>query len=108
MADTIKRNYEEYYNNDMSGIIDDPLCHTDNEWEVAYDNVQHPKHYNSHPSGIECKDITKWMGFCLGNVIKYVWRADLKDNAIEDLEKAREYLDIEIDKRKKHKDIENE
>jgi hypothetical protein len=38
------------------------------------------------------------MGFVLGNVIKYVWRADMK-NGIEDLKKARWYLDREIERR---------
>jgi len=40
------------------------------------------------------------MSFCLGNAIKYLWRADLK-NGIEDLEKARWYITREIDKRTK-------
>jgi len=57
-----------------------------------------PKHYTSHPSGIECIQITEHMGFVLGNVIKYVWRADMK-NGIEDLKKARWYLDREIERR---------
>jgi hypothetical protein len=38
------------------------------------------------------------MNFSLGNAIKYIWRAGLKNNAIEDLEKARWYLDREIEK----------
>ena len=63
------------------------------------DPVSHPKHYTSHPSGIECIQITEHMGFCTGNAIKYIWRADLKDNAIEDLQKARWYIDKEISKR---------
>jgi ribosomal protein S26 len=62
-------------------------------------NVDHPKHYNEHPSGIECIEIIRHMNFNLGNVIKYVWRADLKNNAIEDLEKAMFYLQDEITKR---------
>lgn len=41
------------------------------------------------------------MGFCLGNAIKYIWRADLKSDAIEDLRKARWYIDREIEKRLK-------
>jgi hypothetical protein len=41
------------------------------------------------------------MGFCLGNAIKYIWRADLKQNAIEDLEKAVWYIEREIKLRKK-------
>jgi hypothetical protein len=59
-------------------------------------HVEHPKHYNQHPSGIECIEVVGHMGFCLGNVIKYVWRADLKGRSIEDLKKARFYLDWEI------------
>lgn len=63
------------------------------------DPVNHPPHYKSHPSGIECIQITEHMSFCLGNAIKYIWRADLKNDAIEDLKKARWYLDREIQKR---------
>lgn len=63
------------------------------------DAVNHPKHYTNHPSGIECIQITEHMGFNLGNVIKYVWRADLKGSSLEDLRKARWYLDREIGKR---------
>lgn len=63
------------------------------------DNIEHPKHYMSHPSGIECIQITRHMGFSLGNAIKYIWRADLKNDAIEDLKKAVWYLRGEIKKR---------
>jgi hypothetical protein len=62
--------------------------------------VEHPSHYNEHPSGVECLDIIRHMNFNLGNVIKYVWRADLKEDAIQDLEKALFYLKDEIEKRK--------
>ena len=64
------------------------------------DNIEHPKHYTSHPSGIECIQITRHMGFNLGNAVKYIWRADLKNDALEDLEKAVWYLMDEIKKRK--------
>lgn len=64
--------------------------------KVAHDPVNHPKHYTSHPSGIECIQITRHMGFNLGNALKYVWRADLKENAIEDLNKAVWYIQDEI------------
>ena len=63
------------------------------------DNVNHPPHYKSHPSGIECIQVTEHMGFCLGNAMKYIWRADEKGNAIEDLEKARWYIEREIERR---------
>jgi len=59
------------------------------------DPVNHPKHYTQHPSGVECIQITEHYNFCRGNAIKYIWRADLK-NGIEDIKKARWYLDREI------------
>jgi len=61
------------------------------------DLVNHPPHYSAHPSGVECITVTEHMGFCLGNAVKYIWRAGLKsDDATEDLRKARWYLDREI------------
>ncbi len=69
------------------------------EMTEAHDPVNHPRHYTAHPSGIECIQITEHMGFTLGNAVKYIWRADLKADAVEDLKKARWYLDREIAKR---------
>lgn len=63
-----------------------------------HDPVNHPKHYTSHPSGIECIQVTRHMGFNIGNVIKYLWRTDHK-NGLEDLKKAKWYLDDEIKRR---------
>ena len=60
------------------------------------DPVNHPKHYTEHPSGVECIEITEHMNFCVGNAIKYLWRAGLKGEQIEDLRKARWYIDREI------------
>ena len=65
------------------------------------DPVKHPAHYTSHKSGIECIQVTEHMNFNLGNAIKYIWRADLKGNALEDLEKAKFYIDREIALRSK-------
>jgi hypothetical protein len=63
------------------------------------DEVNHPKHYNSHPSGVECITIVEHMTFCLGNAVKYIWRAGLKSpDAIQELEKARFYIDREIER----------
>ena len=70
------------------------------------DPVRHPQHYTSHPSGVECLDIVRHMGFNLGNAIKYIWRADLKGAAIQDLEKARFYIDDEIRRRTLANDVE--
>ena len=64
--------------------------------------VNHPKHYVSHPSGIECIQVTEHMNFCLGNAIKYIWRADLKGKDIQDLEKAVWYIQREIQRRTKN------
>ena len=66
------------------------------------DPINHPPHYNEHPSGIECIEVTEHLSFCVGNAIKYLWRADLKhDDAIEDLKKAAWYINREIERRKK-------
>lgn len=64
----------------------------------AHDPVSHPRHYTSHPSGVECIDIVEYMNFCRGNAMKYLWRAGLKDDSdtLTDLKKARWYLDREI------------
>lgn len=63
------------------------------------DPVNRPAHYTSHPSGVECIQITEHMSFCLGNTIKYIWRAGLKkEDPVEDLRKARYYLDREIER----------
>lgn len=64
---------------------------------MTHDPVNSPKHYTEHPSGVECIQVTEHMNFCLGNAVKYIWRAGLKgDNAVEDLRKARWYLDREL------------
>ena len=63
--------------------------------------VDHPKHYTTHPSGIEAIQVTEHMGFNLGNAVKYIWRCDLKKDAIEDLKKALWYINREIQKREK-------
>jgi len=64
-----------------------------------HDPVNHPSHYTGHPSGVECITITEHFNFCLGNAIKYIWRAGEKGDALEDLKKARWYLDREIQRR---------
>jgi|TARA_R110000796_G_scaffold45156_3_gene109481 hypothetical protein len=62
------------------------------------DLVNHPSHYTSHPSGIEAIEVTRHMNFNLGNAVKYVWRADLKGNSLQDLQKARFYINDEIER----------
>lgn len=77
-------------------------------WHIEYahqgppDNgnqdVNHPTHYTSDPSGIECIQITRWRNFNIGNAFKYLWRAGLKDTdtTIQDLQKAVWYIRDEI------------
>jgi hypothetical protein len=75
------------------------------------DNVNNPKHYTQHPSGVECIEITRHHDFCTGNAIKYLWRAGLKkdpsmtdiEKEIEDLEKAVWYINDKIKQMKNKK-----
>jgi len=75
---------------------------------VTVDYVNHPPHYTVGAARcsdcnkpIECIDVSRHYNFNIGNAIKYIWRCDLKANAIEDLEKAIWYLKDEIAQRKK-------
>ena len=82
------------------GLIHKDDCSYRKEFKsLPVDPVNHPPHYTAHPSGVECITITEHMGFNLGNAVKYIWRADLKHDAVEDLKKARWYLDREIARR---------
>lgn len=71
------------------------------------DPVNNPKHYTSSPARcecgrqIECIQITEHMSFPVGSATKYLWRADLKDDPIEDLKKAAWYINREIARRQK-------
>lgn len=76
----------------------------DTESPLSGNTVQHPTHYTSHPSGIECIEITKYYDFCIGSAIKYLWRAGLKteegksnkEKEIEDLKKAITFIQFKI------------
>lgn len=71
-----------------------------------HDPVNKPSHYCSHPSGIEAIQVTEHMNFCIGNAIKYLWRAGLKTEdgldakmkQIQDMEKAIWYIEREIER----------
>lgn len=73
------------------------------------DKVNSPKHYTSHPSGIECIQITEHYNFCIGNAMKYIWRLGLKEEQgydavekqIEDAKKAIWYINRHIDRLQK-------
>jgi hypothetical protein len=68
------------------------------EHHAEFSAVNHPLHYTSHPSGVECIQITEHFNFCIGNAIKYLWRAGLKGEALEDLRKAAWYINREINR----------
>lgn len=62
-----------------------------------YDTVNRPKHYAEGREYEPIDVINDWeLGFNLGNTVKYISRAGRKNNAIEDLEKAKFYLEYEI------------
>lgn len=66
---------------------------------VTKETVNHPRHYNDHPSGIECIAIIEHFALNIGTAVKYLWRAGLKSpDAIEDLKKARWYVQREIER----------
>lgn len=88
----------EDQNDVIAEVTDDA---TSDPQQVEADDVNHPKHYTSHPSGVECITITECFNFNTGNAIKYLWRAGLKtDDPIADLEKAAWYVAREIQRLK--------
>lgn len=108
--------FEEYYpemkdTNEwehVRGLTTAVLNTHDNLWNLTQhdvkpleikDVVNHPSHYTSHPSGVECIEITEHYNFCIGNAIKYLWRSGLKEgnSNIQDLKKAMWYIQREID-----------
>jgi hypothetical protein len=84
----------------VSGVVD--VSEDVDFKDEPYDFIN-PAHYKSHPSGIECKDVVQWMSFNIGTAIKHLWRIGLKPGTsdIQELEKARTYLQFEIDRLKK-------
>lgn len=86
-----------------------PPIKEEDKWNIKHDAVNHPKHYTSHPSGVECIEITRHYCFSIGNAIKYLWRAGLKaeqgmedkQKEIQDLEKAIWYINDRIKQLKK-------
>jgi Protein of unknwon function (DUF3310) len=64
--------------------------------------VNHPTHYNDHPSGVEAIDIIEEFPFNIGTAIKYLWRCGLKEAPMRELKKARWYVEREIQRRERH------
>jgi hypothetical protein len=83
---------------DINGSIANPPEQEVNDLARFKDAIN-PPHYKEHPSGVECIQITEHMGFCLGNAVKYIWRAGLKESdRRQDLEKAIWYIQRELRK----------
>lgn len=68
---------------------------------ARHDAVNHPRHYTSHPSGIEAIVVVEHMTFNIGNAVKYLWRAGHKGDHLEDLKKAQWYVAREIERLEK-------
>ncbi|WP_274911782.1 DUF3310 domain-containing protein [Streptomyces sp. WZ-12] len=93
--------YEVEFYNAVGG---NTICFTEGELELNYpelpeepEAVEHPSHYTSHPSGIECKEIVGHFPFFIGSAIKYLWRAGLKTaDPTQDLEKAMKNVEFEL------------
>lgn len=89
---------------DLRDRVFNSLTDTKEEDNKEHDAVNHPKHYTSHVSGVECIEITRHYNFDIGNAIKYLWRAGLKkeqglsdvEKEIEDCKKAIWYINDHI------------
>lgn len=105
LINDIKELRDSVFNAITDAKSKEPLAGTmQEEYDKQHNNVNHPKHYNSHPSGIECIEITRHYTFDIGNAIKYLWRAGLKkeqglsdkEKEIEDCKKAIWYINDHI------------
>lgn len=92
---TVTSNVTDTETTAMTMYAQAPLTKFDDPKYAFKETVDHPKHYNSHPSGIECIDVIEHMPFNLGSAVKYIWRLGFKGAAIEQIEKAIWYLERE-------------
>lgn len=97
-ADEMSRRGTRLDAEDFSDFVEMARQAAENQTTAAEDTYTPvtPKHYRSHPSGIECIQVTEHMDFLKGNAFKYIWRAGEKGDEIEDLEKAIWYLQRRI------------
>jgi hypothetical protein len=73
-------------------LTEDATVITDN----MLDDAINPSHYKSHPSGVQCIDISKHLSGCLAQAFQYVWQCGQKDNPIQDLDKAIWFIRAEM------------
>lgn len=79
------------------------LVQQENNKIMSKEQVNHPSHYNNHPSEVETIEVIRSFCFNLGSAFKYIFRRDDKENPIQDLNKAIWYIDDEIQKRYTYK-----
>ena len=96
-----KKNIQLQAMDDVERFIVKPDVFKDSRKGETVDNVNHPSHYKT--GGIETIDFieAKQLGYHLGNVVKYITRADHKGNKLEDLKKAQWYLSRAIENESK-------
>lgn len=102
-ADRVRVDFPPEPQCDHPKLMGGPLCATkdctNSIGTKQFDVIQKAAHYNQHPSGVEAIDVVRHMSFNVGNAMKYLWRADLKENPLQDLKKARYYIEDEINRR---------
>ena len=69
---------------------------TDNLLDPKEEDAINPSHYKSHPSGVQCIDISKHLSGCLAQAFQYVWRCGQKDDPIQELDKAIWFIKAEM------------
>ena len=90
---------EEAEKNNVESMLEAVSKPKERKAKPKVDMVNHPPHYTA--GGIETIDYieAKEFNYHLGNAVKYIWRADEKWDAIEDLKKAKWYIERELKKR---------
>ncbi len=96
------RDYIEWLEKKIPSSVWDSVCNNE-KLDNMSEKVNHPNHYGGKDNPYEAiKEIEAWeLGFNLGNTVKYISRAGKKDEVIQELEKAKWYLEREINKLKK-------
>ena len=65
---------------------------------MEHDPVNHPRHYTGQVPGIECKDVIGYFPGHVAAAMKYLWRYRDKGDPIENLQKAKKFIDFEIER----------
>lgn len=97
--DELRGHYENMIEDEIDIDLEtSPLNWIPDELIDTRETIDHPDHYTKGRKYEPYKVIRDWdLNFNLGSAVKYIARAGRKDDAIEDLEKAIEYLKFEIE-----------